>query len=374
MIWMIWDRERYIAHCMGQYTGREMLCELFGPLMALEDEWRRQGATEKEIAMTAFDFDYVLQARLPGVCGAVTEIEPRIIEDNSEHTISIDSMGRKVRLCKQSATIPLPLEYPVKTMDDWLRIKKWYEFSEERVDREKILAQKALRDKGYISIQSVPGGFDEPRELIGEENLCIACYEEPEMIHDMLETLTDTCIKVMERTGDIVPIDCVSIHEDMAGKSGPLFGPKQVYEFMQPYYAKIWDCAKSYGARIFSQDSDGNMNPVIDAFLDCGVNCMYPCEPNSGMDIVEIRKKYGDRLCVKGGIDKFALRRGRDAIDRELEYKICDVTLGGGVVFGLDHRIPNGVHIDDYRYYVKKVRERLGLGPVESEGWARMAF
>lgn len=371
---MIWDRERYIAHCLGEYTGREMFVELFGPLMALEDEWRSQGASENEIAMTAFDFDYVLKASLPGVCGAVTGIEPRIIEDTAEHTISIDAMGRKVRLCKQSATIPLPLEYPVKCMDDWLRIKKWYEFSEDRVNLNELRQRKKLRDMGYLSIQSVPGGFDEPRELMGEENLCIACYEEPEMIHDMLETITDTCIKVMERTGSIIPIDVVSIHEDMAGKSGPLFGPKQVYEFMQPYYRKIWDCAKSFGAKIFSQDSDGNMNPVIDAMIDCGVNCMYPCEPNSGMDIVEIRRKYGKKLCIKGGIDKFALRKGREAIDRELRRTICPETLGGGVVFGLDHRIPNGVHIEDYRYYVKKARELLGLEPVSGEGWERMAF
>ena len=370
---MIWDRERYIAHSLGEFTGREMFVELFGPLMALEDEWRAQGASESEIGMTAFGFDYVLKTGLSVRCGAMTGIEPRVISDSAEETISVDAMGRKVRLCKKSATIPLPLEYPVKSMDDWLRIKKWYEFSEERVDRELIMRQKALHDNGYLTIHSVPGGFDEPRELMGEENLCIACYEEPELIRDMLETIADTSIKVMERVGGIVPIDILSVHEDMAGKSGPLFGPKQVYEFMQPYYAKVWDCAKSFGAKIFSQDSDGNMEPVIDAMLDCGVNCMYPCEPNAGMDMVKIRRKYGNRLCIKGGIDKFALRKGRQAIDRELEYKICPETLGGGVVFGLDHRIPNGVNIDDYRYYVNRARELLGLEPA-GEGWERMAF
>ena len=52
--------------------------------------------------------------------------------------------------------------------------------------------------------------------------MCIACYEEPELIADMLETIGNTCVKVMERVAEIVPIDCLSIHEDMAGKSGPL--------------------------------------------------------------------------------------------------------------------------------------------------------
>ena len=48
---MIWQRQQYIAHCQYEFTGREMFCELFGPLAPLEAEWRAQGATEKEIGM-----------------------------------------------------------------------------------------------------------------------------------------------------------------------------------------------------------------------------------------------------------------------------------------------------------------------------------
>ena len=51
---MIWDRERYIAHCNFEFTGREMFCELFGLLIGLEEEWQRQGASAKEIALTAW--------------------------------------------------------------------------------------------------------------------------------------------------------------------------------------------------------------------------------------------------------------------------------------------------------------------------------
>ena len=70
---MIWDRERYIAHCNFEFTGREMFCELFGPLIGLEEEWQRQGASAKEIALTAFDWDYVLRGNhrpdAPGIGG-----------------------------------------------------------------------------------------------------------------------------------------------------------------------------------------------------------------------------------------------------------------------------------------------------------------
>ena len=220
----------------------------------------------------------------------------------------------------------------------------------------------------------MPGGFDEARQLLGEEALCYAFYDEPEMIEDMLATMADTALKVLERVREVVPIDNLVIHEDMAGKSGPLIGPNLVTEFLAPYYQKVWHAAQACGAKLFSQDSDGNMEAVIDAFLDGGLNCFYPCEPAAGMDMVALRKKYGKRFYVKGGIDKHVLRRDKTAIRRELEYKMSEIMRGGGTIFALDHRIPNGVPIENYRYYVNLGRELLNLPPIREEGWARMAF
>ena len=99
------------------------------------------------------------------------------------------------------------------------------------------------------------------------------------------------------------------------------------------------------------------MNPVLDAFLDAGVNCMLPMEPAAGMDIVKIREKYGRRLAFCGGIDKHVIRRSKEKIVKELEYKIPPMVKTGGCVLGLDHRIPNGTPLENYRFYVHKAWE-----------------
>jgi uroporphyrinogen-III decarboxylase len=143
----------------------------------------------------------------------------------------------------------------------------------------------------------------------------------------------------------------------MAGKSGPLAGPSQIREFIRPYYRKIWDLLHDRGAQLFDQDSDGDMNPVIDAFLDAGVNCMHPMEPAANMDIVKIREKYGKRLAFYGGIDKHIIRRSKEEIVRELEYKIPPMVKTGGCVLALDHRIPNGTPLHNYKFYVAKAWE-----------------
>lgn len=371
---MIWTREEYLAHMRFQYTGREMFAELFGPLVGLEEEWAAQGATAAERDLSAFGWDSVDYAWLPVKAGPVSGIAPRVLEDTPDYTLSIDAYGRREKLCKGSATIPLPVEYPVQTMEDWQKIRHWYEFSEDRVDREALHALKKRQEAGTLILGSIPGGFDEPRQLMGEEGLCIAYYEEPELIADMLAVMADTALKVYERVSSILTIDCLCVHEDMAGKSGPLAGPSQVRKFIAPYYRRIWEPLQSAGAALFSQDSDGNMEAVIEPFLEAGINVFYPCEPAAGMDIAALRRKYGTRAAFKGGLDKHALRGGIEDVERELSRKICAETMGGGTVFALDHRIPNGVPIQNYRYYVRRGRELLGLPPAEPSPFVPMAF
>ena len=196
------------------------------------------------------------------------------------------------------------------------------------------------------------------------------------MISDILNLVGETAFRVLDRISDRLEIDILNVHEDMAGKSGSLIGPNLILEYIKPYYRKIWGMLSAKGTKIFSQDSDGNMNSVIDAFLECGLTQMYPMESASGMDVVELRKKYQNKLAFKGGIDKHVLRMDKEAIRKELEYKMQPLMKTGGMVFGIDHRIPNGTSLENYKYYIEIGREILGL-PVRDKnqkGWGRMAF
>lgn len=366
-------KEHYLNAMLGANPEHPVFVELFGPLVGLEAEWRAQGATEAELDLTAFGFDFVDFAR-PCVCtGFLSPFQPEVLEETEAYRIERDGYGRRVKLCKGTATIPLPIEYPVLDMDDWLRLKPCYAFSEGRFAPGWEEDIRAAHARGETIRVGIPGGFDEPRQLMGEEELCCAFFEEPEMIHDMLQTIADTAVQVLARVTKVVPLDILSVHEDMAGKSGPLMDPDLVREFLVPYYRRCWEVAEASGCRIFEQDSDGDMNPVIDAFLESGLNTMYPFEPAAGMDMVESRAKYGSRLHIRGGIDKHVLRGTEEAIRRELEYKLQPSMQGSGTVFGLDHRIPNGTPIEAYRFYVKTARELLGLDPNPVPGWQRMA-
>ncbi|NLF33119.1 MAG: hypothetical protein GX591_19820 [Planctomycetes bacterium] len=367
-------RDQYLDYMTGLTVERPLFVELFGPLVGLEDQWRAQGASEAEIALTAFGFDYVRRHNVAVQTAFIGGAKPVVLEETDEYIIRRDEMGRRMKLCKGRATLALPLDFPVRDMDSWLKIKPHYLFSDSRFADGWAERARLARDSGALIVAGMPGAFSQPRELMGDEALCVAYYEQPELVADMLATFADTAERVLERVTREVTVDQLSVHEDMAGKSGPLAGPRQVREFFVPYYRRVWDVVRSRGGTLFAQDSDGNMNAVIDAFLESGLNAMHPMEPAAGMDIVALRAKYGNRLSMRGGIDKHVLRRDKAAIRAELEYKLQPAMQTGGVAFGLDHRIPNGTPLDHYRYYVRTARELLGLDPNPAPGWDRMAF
>lgn len=350
-------REEYLDYMTFQSNARPLFTEIFGPLVGLKEEWEEQGATAGELDLSAFRYRRGRSGGVPVSTGWMGGEPERILEETESHIIATDRMGRRMKLSRGYATLPLPLDYPVRTRRDWERIRHHYAFSEERFSRNWECVAREHQAAGRVVTVSIPGGFDEPRQLLGEQNLCIVSYEQPDLLRDILETIAETTCRVLDCVSRTIRVDQLHVHEDMAGRSGPLFGPRQVSKFIVPYYRRVWDLLKSRGARLFTQDSDGDMRPVIPAFLEAGVNVMYPMEPAAGMDIVALREEYGTRLAFLGGIDKHVLRRGPDAITAELEYKIPPMVRSGGCVLGLDHRIPNGTPLSAYRFYVDKAWE-----------------
>ena len=352
-------RDEYLDHMTFRRNVRPLFTEIFGPVIGLKEEWEEQGATPEELDFSAFRYRFEARGRVPVSTRRMGGEKPRVLEETEDFIFTRDDLGRTMKLSKGNATLPLPQDYPVGNMDDWLKIKHMYEFSEARFGEDWEAVARAHLEAGRVVCVGIPGGFDEPRQLMGEVRLCIAYYEQPELVHDILDTIGDTAFRVLDRVSGTVQVDMLTVHEDMAGKSGSLAGPKQIDEFIKPYYRRIWDMLEDRGARLFDQDSDGDMNAVIPAFLEAGINCMHPMEPAANMDIVQIREKYGTRVAFYGGLDKHVLRKSKQEIVQELEYKIPPMLATGGCVLALDHRIPNGTPVEHYNYYVQKAWEMI---------------
>ena len=139
------------------------------------------------------------------------------------------------------------------------------------------------------------------RELMGTENLSFAFYDQPALVHDIMEFHTDFLIEMARPILAQTTVEYVNFNEDLSMKTGPLLSPKLYREFIYPRLRRVVDFLKSHGVRYIAIDTDGNPEAVIPMMMDAGVDVVWPLERAADQDPVRLRKKFGRSLRLWGG-------------------------------------------------------------------------
>ena len=74
------------------------------------------------------------------------------------------------------------------------------------------------------------------------------------------------------------------------------------------------------------------------------------------MDVNKVREQF-PKLGMLGGIDKRQLAAGKEAIDKELEYKVTEMIKLGGYIPMCDHTVPTDVSWENFCYFRKRLTQ-----------------
>ena len=200
------------------------------------------------------------------------------------------------------------------------------------------------------------------RDMTGVQELAYLQADDEDLYNEIIDTIGNLCYAVTKaalETG--YEFDYAHFWEDICFKNGPLVNPKLFYERVGPHYQKITSLLHEYGIRFVSLDCDGFIEHLIPAWLDNGVNVMFPLEVGTwGADIAGLRKKFGKGLLAVGGMDKRAFTvEGYGAVDREVERmrRLADL---GGYIPCPDHRMPPDAKWENVQRYCERMRAAFG--------------
>ena len=355
--------DRFVHYMTGQSVDRPPLFE-DGPWPVTLERWRGEGLPPDCDHAPYLDECDPLE-RTQTDLWMLPRFEERILAED-EHTITeITDRGIIQRILKpRDSGMPLHLRYPVQDRDDWQELKP--RFLADSGDR--LGADWEERRRGWLRSGTTvvfqgprsPSLFGFVRELMGPEKTFYAFYDDPNLVHDMMETSTELTLNMLKRVLDTYPLKVLWFWEDMAYKTGPLISPTLFRQFMSPRYRRICDYALSRGVEVIMVDSDGNVNHLIPLWLDAGLTGIYPLEVQAGMDVAEVMRRYPG-IMLRGGCDKRALAQGRKEIDAELRRTIPLVEKGR-YLHALDHAVPPDVSWAHMMYYWEQKKRMLGIG------------
>jgi uroporphyrinogen decarboxylase len=337
----------------------------FGYWGGLLEEWQKQGLPP-EIDTEAKAYDYFgieSFTAVSGNLGLCPPFEEQTISEDDEYITYKDGSGVTARINKKGEkSIPHFIDFPIKTRDDWEEFNKRLDPDDpERIPKDLDEWANRYRNRDYplgVGFGSMAGV---PRNWIGFENIALMCYDDPELLEEIVETLCQISCTVLSKILPELEFDFACGWEDICFNSGPIISPHIFERIVVPRYQRITDLLHKHGVFIAYTDCDGNLLPILDLFLKGGINCMFPVEVHGGSDPIKMREMCGDKLLLWGGVDKMALIKGPKAIETELK-RIEPEVRRGGFIPTVDHRVPGGVTLENYKCYMKLKREIFDVG------------
>jgi len=247
------------------------------------------------------------------------------------------------------------IEFPVRDRETWNAFKKRLDpASPVRRTRYWEEYKRSVKDRDYPLAVFASSYFGTPRNWIGFEGISTMVYDDPKLLHEIIEAQADMAITLLTPILEEIPdIDYGVMWEDMCYKTASIISPKHFREFCMPRIARVTDLLRKHGITEVWVDSDGYVDELIPLWLEAGVNGIYPLEVASGEDPVRLRKEYGKDLLLWGGIDKMELAKDKAAIEREVRAKAPFLIEQGGWIPGVDHAVPPDVSYENFLYYRK---------------------
>ena len=375
------DRQRFHATMHYQPVDRSPISD-FNFWDETLPIWQGQGLptyVNRSNSDIFFGMDYSMD-RMHGASGLTVDMCPAfeeiVLEDRGDHEVVQQKDGVRVLRRKFMASIPqhqghlltdraswqthykprLDPDNPARYPADWeARVAQW-------------------RDPNRDYPISLPGGslYGRLRDWMSVEAISMVLYDDPAWFEEMVETVADCVIGVLERalaTG--AQFEGCHLWEDMCYNAGPLISPRHCQQYLVPHSRRSTDLLNRHGVDVIWVDCDGNIEKLVPLWLDAGINCMFPLEIGTwGADPVAYRRQYGRDLRLMGGFDKHILAGSKQAIEREV-YRLLPLVEEGGFIGFCDHRVPPDVPLDNYLFYRETVRRVWGrdtdLRPLHSD-------
>ena len=172
--------------------------------------------------------------------------------------------------------------------------------------------------------------------------------DEPQKVKCEAEAQVDCALERAERFQRHGGLDGIALCADYCFNTGPFLSPGQFSDFVTPYLARLIQGYRDLGFYTIKH-TDGNIMPIIDQLVESNPHALHSLDPQANVDIAEVKRMYGDRICLIGNVNCGLLDTGTEqqAAD-SARYALKHGMPGGGYVFSTSNCIYTGMRLSRY--------------------------
>ena len=324
------------------------------PWGATLERWRREGLPEGQSFVDHFDLDHIVSIGADNS----PRYPVRVLEETPTQKTHTTRWGVTQRDWTHAGGTPEYLDFTIVDPDAWRAAKARMVPTRDRIDWARLEAQYAeWRRKGAWIQAALWFGFDITHSgVMGTERVLMAMLEDPEWLIDMFNHQLDVSIALFDMAWDAgYTFDGVKWWDDMGYKHSQFFSMSVYRDLLKPVQERAIAWAHAKGAKALLH-SCGDIRPFVPELVEIGLDGLNPLEVKAGMDPLDLKATWGDRLLLNGGINA-VLWDDFDALEAEMRRLVPALKANGGYIFSSDHSVPSSVSLDTFRRTVELARE-----------------
>ena len=186
-------------------------------------------------------------------------------------------------------------------------------------------------------------------------------YENPQLVKRAIERVADFNVEIIKRIAESGP-DFIICGGDYCEVKGPMVPIKFFREVIFPNLRRQVDAAHKGGLK-FIKHTDGNINPILDDMAEI-VDGLHSLDPSAGVDIGNVKTKYGHKLVLIGNIsvDNLA-KKSRAEVVEEVKDCIRKASPGGGHILSSSNTWAAGAKLENCLAMLEAGR-KFGVYPI----------
>lgn len=193
-----------------------------------------------------------------------------------------------------------------------------------------------------------PGAQDWGQSFHPMEKLYSGMIEYPHIIKQFFWKLCEHSLQIirgMTRAG----VDAVTILDDYGTQNSMLISKRMWAEFTYPVLRRQIEEIHRGGAKAMLH-SCGVVTPLLDLFVEAGLDALHPFQPLPGNNLAEAKARFGDRLCFLTGIDVQRIsERTPDEVYTDIVETSRVAAEGGGFILAHTNGLQNDTPVENLK-------------------------
>ena len=218
--------------------------------------------------------------------------------------------------------------------------------TDEEVERLIDLVRDKSGDRYFLMLHGdATYGIPDGEHMV---DFAMRLAEEPDKLKQEARALVDRAVAHAEQLRERTSLDGFALCADYCLNEGPFLSPTQFSEFVTPYLAELTRAYREMGFYVIKH-TDGNIMPILDQLVETNPHALHSIDPQAGVDIAEVKRLYGDRVCLIGNVNCGLIQTGTDEeVVESARYALRHGMPGGGYVFSTSNCVYTGMPLSRY--------------------------